>query len=443
MSQKTVETSLAPEVTIDSVAGDLQVKGWEEPRVSVRTDSGNGPDLAAEGDTVRLTCQGSCIVRLPQGATLQVGTVNGNARFKLLDDPLTIQTVLGTLTLRDVAETHVETVNGGLYAKRIAGVLQVNEVLGSAYVRAVEGDCRLGRVGGNLDARDVEGSLAAVAGGNGRVRLRQAGAGEYQVSAGGSLTCRVSESVDLQVSLTSAAGSIRLKVPGQSAAIQENTYTLTLGSGASRMALSAGGPIFFTSQEADWGDDEEEDEAGEDFIGISDEFTRQVSQQIESQVEAQMQMLSRQLNEQMESLSAALGKAGFSAAEADRILQRARETSQEAAARTQEKLRRNQERLERKLAAAQRKAEQRADRRSGAHRHSWNFTWPTPPTPPARPTPPAPPTPARGFRVPSGASDQEPVKEEERLAILRMLEQKKITLEQAEQLLAALEGKSS
>ncbi len=430
MSQKSVNTSLAPEVTIEAVTGDLQVKGWEEPQVSVRADSDNGLLLEADGDAVRLSCQGSCIVRLPQGATLQVGTVNGNARFKLLEDPLTIQKVMGTLTLRNVVDASIQSVHGGLYAKRVAGELHIDEVLGSAYARAVEGNCRLERVGGNLDVRDVDGELSVTAGGNGRVRLRQINGDDFQVSVGGSLNCRVSEAVNLQVSLTSAAGSIRVKVPGQSAVIQENNYALTLGSGASRMALSAGGAIFFTSQEADWGDGDDDEDAGDDFVGVSDEFTRQVSQQIESQVEAQMQTLSRQINEQMEGLSATLGKAGLSAADADRIMQRARETSQEASARAQEKMRRTQERLERKLAAAQRKAEQRNDRRTGAHRHSWSFEWPTPPMPP---TPP---------RPPRGASDQEPVKDEERLAILRMLEQKKITLEQAEQLLAALEGKN-
>jgi hypothetical protein len=285
-------------------------------------------------------------------------------------------------------------------------------------------------VGGNLDVRDVDGELSVTAGGNGRVRLRQINGDDFQVSVGGSLNCRVSEAVSLQVSLTSAAGSIRVKVPGQSAVIQENTYTLTLGSGAGRMALSAGGTIFFTSQAADWGDVDDEDDAGDDFAGVSDEFTRQVSQQIQSQVEAQMQTLTRQINEQVDSLSTTLGKAGLSAADADRIMQRARETSQEASARAQEKLRRAQERLERKVAAAQRKAEQRNDRRYGAHRHSWSFEWPRPPAPPGAPRPPG------------GPSDQEPVKDEERLTILRMLEQKKITLEQAEQLLAALEGKN-
>jgi hypothetical protein len=37
----------------------------------------------------------------------------------------------------------------------------------------------------------------------------------------------------------------------------------------------------------------------------------------------------------------------------------------------------------------------------------------------------------------------EPVSEEERLIILRMLEQKKITMDQAEELLSALESKDT
>ncbi|MGE5376284.1 MAG: SHOCT-like domain-containing protein [Bacteroidota bacterium] len=46
----------------------------------------------------------------------------------------------------------------------------------------------------------------------------------------------------------------------------------------------------------------------------------------------------------------------------------------------------------------------------------------------------------KGFPPPPGASKSEPVAEEERMAILKMLQEKKITAEQAEQLLQALEG---
>jgi hypothetical protein len=87
--------------------------------------------------------------------------------------------------------------------------------------------------------------------------------------------------------------------------------------------------------------------------------------------------------------------------------------------RAQEKIARTQERLARKMEAASRRAEQRGRVPPGRAR--------------AYPWPPQPPNPPEA---------REPVSDEERLMILRMLEQKKISLEEAENLLAALEGKS-
>jgi hypothetical protein len=126
----------------------------------------------------------------------------------------------------------------------------------------------------------------------------------------------------------------------------------------------------------------------------------------------------------MATLSATVGKAGLSDQESEQIIERARASNERATAQAQERMRRTQEKLERKLEAARRRSEmkaQAAERRAQFHgRRSWNVEWPT--------TPPAPP--------------KEPVSDEERLMILRMLEQKKITLEEAEELLSALEGKN-
>ena len=141
-----------------------------------------------------------------------------------------------------------------------------------------------------------------------------------------------------------------------------------------------------------------------------------------AQIEAQMEMMNRQLNEQMAHLNAAIDRAGLSAEESERIIQRARERSERAAAQAQEKVRRAQEQIERKIESTRRREEQR-NQSWGARfgRGAFHVNFP--------PTPPVPP--------------KEAVSNEERLVILRMLEQKKISLEDAEQLLAALEGKES
>ena len=86
------------------------------------------------------------------------------------------------------------------------------------------------------------------------------------------------------------------------------------------------------------------------------------------------------------------------------------------------KMRKAQEKLERKLEAARRRQElkeQAMERRAQARsKGPRSFGWTSPASPPGK----------------------EPVSDQERLMILKMLEQKKITREEAEELLAALEG---
>jgi hypothetical protein len=162
-------------------------------------------------------------------------------------------------------------------------------------------------------------------------------------------------------------------------------------------------------------------EIGEDLDSMANAITLQVTQQIS----AQMEMLEQQIETQLANLPGMIGTAGLSPEEAERINQRTRQASEQAAARAQEKIQRAQERLERKLESARRRAEMKArtaeraarDRRRRPETYDWS---------PPRPEP-------------SGQA----VSDEERLMVLKMLEQQQITLEQAEQLLAALEGRQA
>ena len=100
--------------------------------------------------------------------------------------------------------------------------------------------------------------------------------------------------------------------------------------------------------------------------------------------------------------------------------------TEEKIARAQAKIRRAQKRAARKIAEAQRRAETRARRDEQRSRRS---------------------TRGKSFTIDlsdlkkSAKSTSEPVSDEERLMILNMVAENKITLEEAEALLSALEGK--
>ncbi len=82
-------------------------------------------------------------------------------------------------------------------------------------------------------------------------------------------------------------------------------------------------------------------------------------------------------------------------------------------------------RAEEKLAEAMRKFEVRASERGPeVDRRRKGYGWQAPPPPPVPPVPPR----------------RNPVSDEERMMILRMVEQGKISVEQAEKLLAAMNG---
>lgn len=411
MGKQRVTTSMAPEVIIEQVFGNLQVRGWDRPEVIVTADP-QGLTLEEQDDTVRLSCQGECSVRLPHDATIQVENAHGNARFKLLNDQLDIVEVHGSLSLRDVSATQIERVQGELSVRGVSGHLRVGYTQGNATVRKIQGNCYLEQVQGNVDLREVEGEVQARAGGNARLRLGVMAGSDYQIQADGNVHCHIPEDASLSLNLSSVAGPIRVRLPDGVENYHESCE-LTLDEGQASLAVSTGGSIHLYTQKAAW---EEGDESMFDFAVLPEDFGQQIAQQVETKIRTQMEEMTRQLNEQMTRLSEKVSQAGLPPEEAERFMEQALRTSERETARTQQKVRRAQQKLERKLEATQRRA-QASDRRTRAHKQRSRGDWsPPPPTP------------------------QEPqVSEEERLMILRMLEQKKISLEEADQLLAALE----
>jgi hypothetical protein len=418
MEKQTISTSMSPQVIIKQAQGNLEVKGWDEATVVVEADP-ESLTLEHQDDVIRLGCEDNLIVRLPSGASLQIESVHGDAQIKNLEEALTIGDVHGSLTLREVAAARIGAVHGNLHAKYVSGDLEIAAIHGNASVRDVQGKCSLPDVHGNLDLRDVEGDLDVTARGNARLRLSDILGAQYRIRAEGNVHCNIPEDASLKLSLSSEAEMIRVKLPETTRNYQQSQCELTVGGGKSAMTISAGGVLYLFAQSVDWG--EREDEPVSAYSGLPPDFSERIARQVQEQIQAQMETMTRQLDQQMSRLSEQVGRAGLPPEDIEHIMEMARQTSEHETERAQEKIRRAQDKLERKLDAARRRQEAKAqmtDRRERSRtKLSWSFDLNPSPPPPVK----------------------EPVSEEERLTILRMLEQKKISLEEAEQLLSALE----
>lgn len=296
-----------------------------------------------------------------------------------------ISNVEGDLKVHQIGGSLTLRMVGDTVAEHVAGSFTARNVDGNLSVRNISGSAAIRNVEGNLEAQTISGSLG-LRDVEGNIQVKTSGNADLRLStledsvhveAAGNLHCDLRDSMDANIHLESKAKSILVTSPDEKTRIQARTHEFVLGEGGSQIVLKAGGHIDIRSRQRD----EEllvDLDVVDDLDNLADEITGQVTQQLESQMEA--------LNQQLSSLSERLGHSGS-----------------RAAARAQERVARTQRKLEMKLAG----------RRRGRTV--------SPPTPPARPA--------------------EPVDTKERAMVLNMLQEKKISIAEAEMLLHALEGR--
>lgn len=378
------------QVIVGRVTGDLQVVGWDRSEASAKTD-GSRVELLLENDMLTVVCDGALILYMPGAAALHVANIDRDLDLRAVTGDVRIETIGGDAQVRNAGNVSITSVARDLNVRNVAGNFSCLNVGDDASIRQVQGQAALGNIGSDLYLREVRGSVNAVTGSDAVLYIHPAGGQTYAIKAGGDILLRVDGAVDAAFHLEgSAPDSIRVDLPGLAPLEGSAAQSFTVGNGAATINLSAGGDVVVTSRADEWESKIEFDTYSRDYGLTPGEVMGNLGERI-----------------------------------AQHVSEAARQTmrhSQRAEAHT--------ERVQRKVEAAMRRAEEKiraAERRSMHMGFSFGRPAGEMPRPPAPPRPPVPPS--------------EPVSDAERLAILRMLQEKKITLQDAEKLLAALEGK--
>jgi hypothetical protein len=414
--QLTIESDF-PLIVVE-VNGNLRLKGVDGRDMVGNSQGEDDLVIEQQQDQVLVQCKDSLSLHVPHRSEIKVEFVSGNASFKSLEGELDIHRIAGNLELRSVGPVRVGEVKGNLLVRRVTGNLDVDTVFGNAFVEGVQGSFNVSEsIKGNVNLDDVDEEIKVVAGGNLSAMMDPLPGSRYELRAGGNLACSLPQDASVEVQILDASNiSVNFEstnIPRQ----PEAPFSFTLGDGESSLSLSAGGNLAVSGLPGF----HHPGGFGVHFDFTANEIPEDFGAEISRQIEAQMEMLGSQIEFQMESLSSTLMSSGLSEEAAERISRKAREASERATRRAQEKLQRTQERIERKVEAARRKAEMKSRSARRSEQRQERKAW-------------------RGAAVADPSIETEPVGDEERLMILRMLEEKKISLEQAEELLSALEG---
>ena len=404
------------------VDGDLQVHGQEG--ALVRADGADElPSIEQANGTLRVECRGDCVVHVPLWAQVEIET-NGDLLVDGLRGGVAIVFCGGNATLSGA---------GGVDIKEMGGDLQASQ-LASINARKIHGDAHLSDVRGqiSLDARgdayihQVTGSVSVNAKGN--ARLAEVTGEKIQVNAKGDthlLRCQadiaintagdvhLNEIVSQRVRAV-AKGDVRVhfseKIGGQAKIVTggdlivrgeksvrkgKGVYSFRFGQGDAVLAFVSKGDTILEG------------------VNFTDGSLRSVGDD--------MRNLGVELGEMGEGLGEELGAMGA-------------EMGREFGNLGRDIARQVQEKVARKM----REMGKRTAKVEWGEGKSWNFNFGDVATPPKPPTPPTPPAWNAPFDPVEEVTVGEPVSDEERGLVLRMLEEGKISAAEAATLLEAL-----
>ncbi|RPJ49573.1 MAG: hypothetical protein EHM21_06750 [Chloroflexi bacterium] len=391
MDGNTIPVNESTTIIVKS-SGDLFLRGQDQAVVRFQ-GSEDRIRINQSNDTLYVETRASLDLEVPRQAKLIVEKVGGSAFMQDIGGSLVVQKVGGDLSLQRIGELRIEKVGGGCMIDGVSETLNIGKVGGDLIVRQAAGSVIVDNVGGDTNVQTTGGDVVeGRTGGDWILYITEGVREKMALRAGGDVTIYLPANTSGRFSLNSGSEEIMLDFTRQegtqSQTIESRNFEFNLGEGGPRVEAHSGGDIHLS------------DAAVEPEL-ISGELER----------------LENAWTDARGRYGSPSWSAGFgfdrSSAWADMVSRRAQEAARRAEQRVQAASRRTEDQIRQAAEREMRRAE-----RSGGF--------------PMTPSPP-----------PPAASRSAPVSEKERLMVLQMLQEGKISVEQAEQLLAALEGRFS
>ena len=371
-----------PTILIHTIGGDLRVSGRDGEQIEALAPEKGELKVEEMKNGMEITCRSGCLLFVPKGSLIEVGDVGGDGRLTDVHGEVLIKTIGGDASLRRLGKTSLERIGGDAQIREVEGSLMIDHIGGDAVIRSIKEDVHLRMVGGDLLLGDVMGSVEVMVGGDAVVNLGIEADTKSKVHTGSDLSCQLP--LEPSVKLHIQAGG-HVQVPsnlGVDPTARE--FSTTIGEGAAEVELRAGADLNL--------------QYGVPFDGFDTKFVGDIL----TEVDAKLAEMEARFNAM---------SAGMYSFDADRIGERVRRSVRHA-----------QRRAERAVRRAEDKA-RKAHEKHSSFKFDLDSDWPD-------------------LRFADFTQAQPGASDEERLAILQMVETGKISVDEAEGLLKALEGEA-
>jgi hypothetical protein len=156
--------------------GGVQIEGVDRTQVQCEINAPQLATLVEENGHVYITVNSACSLKVPVSSSIKIEKGMGSIKIMNITNQIQIEKALGNLVLMDIGEAAIEKIGGNFAVRNASGRISVEKVGGnlivdnvesfscekiggSCYTRDVRGDFSLQKAGGGLRAQDMGGIM--------------------------------------------------------------------------------------------------------------------------------------------------------------------------------------------------------------------------------------------------------------------------------------------
>lgn len=138
--------------------GGIQIFGQAQTEVHCEIDAPQLATLVEENGHVYVTINSSCKLLIPENSSIQIEKGMGSVKISNIKNQINIEKVLGNLVLSDIGAASIEKIGGNFSVRRSSGSVQVEKVAGSLAVEDVA-SFAVEKTGGNCRVKELHGDF--------------------------------------------------------------------------------------------------------------------------------------------------------------------------------------------------------------------------------------------------------------------------------------------
>ncbi|PKO12316.1 MAG: hypothetical protein CVU39_24530 [Chloroflexi bacterium HGW-Chloroflexi-10] len=256
---------------------NVYIRSWDREDSEIRYSQSSDFEDRLEGSCLSIFSKRNLLISIPATVKVVIQSVSGNCEILNGFQEVVINKVDGNLEIEQTNSVSVDKVGGNVRVGKIKDNGHFVNIGGNIKLNSGGSLLQLEHVGGNLTATSEQLAINGKVGGNAKLNIKSLLDQESKLFAGGNLKLSFSGSPDMEL-IASSGGLIKVELNGEVEKTSGKIFKRTFGTGLKKLEVRAGGNIKISSEAWD-------EELEMNFMESSESHWDDLERQVEMRVE--------------------------------------------------------------------------------------------------------------------------------------------------------------